>query len=180
MLYNINLQFNLFLIMIRLANISEINDILTITRACAAFMIEKGIFQWNEHYPSKQAFVNDIEREELFVLEIEENIVGTIVISTFMDEEYIPIEWLTKNKNNIYIHRLSVHPQHQGKGYAQELMYFAENYAKEKGFISVRLDTFSQNKHNQKFYEIRGYKKLGDIFFPKQSEHPFHCYELVL
>ncbi|MGM0391936.1 MAG: GNAT family N-acetyltransferase, partial [Bacteroidota bacterium] len=30
------------------------------------------------------------------------------------------------------------------------------------------------------FYESRGYQKLGDIYFPKQSEHPFHCYELIL
>jgi ribosomal protein S18 acetylase RimI-like enzyme len=87
---------------------------------------------------------------------------------------------LTKNKNNIYIHRLAVHPNLQGKGYAQQLMKFAEHYAQENNVLSIRLDTFSQNKRNQKFYELRGYKKLGDIFFPKQSKHPFHCYELVL
>ena len=81
---------------------------------------------------------------------------------------------------NIYIHRLGVHPNRQGKGYAQQMMQFAENHARDNGFISVRLDTFSQNARNQRFYEKRGFQKLGDIFFPKQSEHPFHCYELVL
>ena len=59
-------------------------------------------------------------------------------------------------------------------------MNFAETYAKENNYNSVRLDTFSQNKRNQKFYEQRGYKRLGDIYFPKQSEHPFYCYELYL
>lgn len=165
--------------MIRGAKISEIDEILTITKACAAFMIKNDILQWNEHYPSKQAFINDIARDELFVLQVDEKIIGTIVISTLMDDEYIPIEWLTPNDKNIYIHRLSIHPNYQGKSYARKLMDFAENYAKEKGFVSVRLDTFSQNKRNQKFYEARGYTKLGDIFFPKQSQHPFHCYELV-
>lgn len=166
--------------MIRSAKISEIDEILTITKACAAFMIKNNIFQWNEHYPSKQAFVNDIDRNELFVLQVDKKIIGTIVISTLMDDEYIPIEWLTPNDKNIYIHRLSIHPDYQGKSYARKLMDFAESYAKEKGFVSVRLDTFSQNKRNQKFYEARGYAKLGDIFFPKQSQHPFHCYELLL
>lgn len=166
--------------MIRRAKISEIPDILTITRACAQKMQENGIFQWNEHYPSKEAFLKDIDREELFVIE-ENNIVqGTIVISTLMDEEYEPIEWLTPNGNSTYIHRLSVHPDLQGKGLAQKMMDFAENHAREHRFVSVRLDTFSQNKRNQRFYEQRGYQKLGDIYFPKQSEHPFHCYELVL
>ncbi|MBO0341978.1 GNAT family N-acetyltransferase [Flagellimonas profundi] len=166
--------------MIRRAKISEIPDILTITQACAKKMQENGIFQWNEHYPSEEAFIKDIERDELFVIEENNAVQGTIVISTVMDEEYKPIQWLTPNGNSTYIHRLSVHPDLQGKGLAQQLMDFAENFSKEKGFISVRLDTFSQNKRNQRFYEQRGYQKLGNIFFPKQSEHPFHCYELVL
>jgi len=97
-----------------------------------------------------------------------------------MDEEYKPIQWLTPNGNSTYIHRLSVHPDLQGKGLAQEMMDFAENYSRKNNFASVRLDTFSQNKRNQRFYEQRGYQKLGDIYFPKQSRHPFHCYELVL
>ena len=73
-----------------------------------------------------------------------------------------------------------MHPNYQGLGYAQQLMAFAETYAIENKFSSIRLDTFSQNKRNQKFYELRGYKRLGTIFFPKQSEDPFYCYELVL
>ena len=166
--------------MIRRAKISEIPDILTITQACAKKMQENGIFQWNEHYPSKEAFQKDIERGELFVVEEKNTVQGTIVISTLMDKEYKPIQWLTPNGNSVYIHRLSVHPNLQGKGLAQQMMDIAENHASEHRFVSVRLDTFSQNKRNQRFYEQRGYQKLGDIYFPKQSMHPFHCYELVL
>ncbi len=166
--------------MIRRAKISEIPDILTITQACAQKMQDNGIFQWNEHYPNEKAFTTDVGRGELYVLEEDHQIIGAIVVSTWMDAEYEPIDWLTPNGNSTYIHRLCVHPNLQGKGYAQQLMDFAESYSREQGFASVRLDTFSQNQRNQRFYEQRGYQKLGDIFFPKQSEHPFHCYELVL
>lgn len=166
--------------MIRPAKISELEHILTITKACAQKMQSNGIFQWNEHYPSKGAFLKDIERNELYVIIENDIVLGTIVISTLMDEEYKPIQWLTPNGNSTYIHRLSVRPDHQGKGLAQQLMDFAEDHSKKEGVVSVRLDTFSQNQRNQRFYEQRGYQKLGDIFFPKQSEHPFHCYELVL
>lgn len=166
--------------MIRNAILDDVSEILKITKACAAHMIRNNIFQWNEFYPNASAFERDIERGECYVLEIENEIVGCVTISTFMDEEYLPITWLTPNENNIYIHRLAVHPEYQGNGYAQQLLSFAEDYAKANTCASIRLDTFSQNKRNQKFYELRGYKKLGDIYFPKQSEHPFHCYELVL
>lgn len=166
--------------MIRKAILEDVNKILKITKACAAHMIRNNILQWNEFYPNALAFERDIEHDECYVLEIENEVIGCVTISTLMDEEYVPIDWLTPNENNIYIHRLAVHPEYQGKGYAQQLLSFAEDYAKTNTYASIRLDTFSQNKRNQKFYECRGYKKLGDIYFPKQSEHPFHCYELVL
>lgn len=165
--------------MIQLAKISQIPEILAMTNACRLAMEENGIYQWTTEYPSKKAFENDINRKELYVFLQKDKIIGCIVISLFMDEEYHTVPWLTANTNNYYIHRLGVHPKFQRKGFAQQLMDFAENFAKEHNALSVRLDTFSQNKRNQKFYEERGYTKLEDIFFPKQSKHPFHCYELV-
>lgn len=165
--------------MIRIAQKTDIETIMAMAKACAKSMIANDIYQWNEHYPRASAFENDIKRNELYVLEIDGTVKGTIVVSTFMDKEYIPIKWLTKNENNIYIHRLAIHPELQGKGYAQQLMDFAEDFAMDNCYNSIRLDTFSQNKRNKKFYELRNYKRLGDIYFPKQSEYPFHCYELV-
>ncbi len=166
--------------MIRPAKLGELTDIIAITEACAAQLIKNNILQWSTSYPTIGIFENDIKRKELYVMEIDGKPIGTIVISTHMDEEYVPVNWLTPSGNNIYIHRLAVHPEHQKKGYAQELMTFAENYARENKYSSIRLDTFSQNKRNQHFYEIRGYQKLEDIYFPNQSDDHFHCYELVL
>lgn len=166
--------------MIRKTTYNDIDILLKITKACAKHMITNNIFQWNEHYPNKEAFVNDFNRNELYVLEIENAIIGSIVLSTYMDDEYKSVKWLTSNNNNLYIHRLAIHPKYQGNGYAQKLMDFAETFAVNTNFKSLRLDTFSQNKRNQNFYETRGYKRLESIFFPKQSEHPFYCYELVL
>ena len=164
--------------MIRKATVLDLNPIMQITKACANHMINQQIYQWNEHYPNRNAFEDDVQRGELYVY-VQNNIcIGCIVITTIKDVEYVPIDWLTKDKN-IYIHRLAVHPKYQGKGIAQHMMTFAENYAKKNGYFSVRLDTFSQNKRNQKFYETRGYERLGNIYFPKQSKHPFYCYELV-
>jgi ribosomal protein S18 acetylase RimI-like enzyme len=166
--------------MIRLATIKDIDSILEVTRACAKYMVSQDIFQWNEHYPSKEAFIHDVNRRELYVKLIDNEIIGCIVISTHKDEVYNPIEWLNKNENSVYIHRLAVHPNRQGQGIAQELMDFAESISTDNGYDSIRLDTFSQNPRNQRFYEIRGYKRLGNIYFPKQSSHPFYCYELLL
>jgi len=165
---------------IRLATLEDVDTLLNMTQACAKQMIINNIFQWNENYPNRTAFENDVHRNELFVLLENLQIIGCIVLSTFMDEEYKTVDWLTPDDTNLYIHRLAVHPKAQGKGFAQQLMEFAENYAIENNYRSIRLDTFSKNLRNQKFYELRRYKKLGNIYFPKQSIYPFYCYEYVL
>lgn len=166
--------------MIRLAKILEIPDILHITKACTQNMCRQGIFQWNEFYPSRKEFETDVSRGELYVFEKDKMIIGTVVITSHMDAEYEKVEWLTPHGDNRYIHRLSVHPNFQGKGFARELMDYAESRAREQGAISIRLDTFSKNFRNQQFYEKRGYQRLGNVYFPNQSDHPFYCYELIL
>ena len=168
--------------MIRKAKPADIVKIMTITQACAAYMISQNIYQWNEHYPKVNAFENDLERGELYVLlDITTGLIrGCITISTIKDGEYDDIDWLTEDGHNYYIHRLAIHPDFQHQGKAKKLMDFAEDLARQQNSLSVRLDTFSLNSRNQKFYENRGYQPLGNIFFPKQSEAPFYCYELVL
>ena len=143
-------------------------------------MIANDIYQWNENYPNIKAFEQDLERGELYVLYNQDTLLGCITISNIKDSEYEAISWLTQDTKHYYIHRLAVSPAFQKKGYARKLMDFAESFAKQNAAVSVRLDTFSQNKRNQRFYENRGYQRLGNIYFPKQSQHPFYCYELVL
>lgn len=166
--------------MIRAAKPEDLPHILKITQACARDMISKNIFQWNENYPNLAAFQKDLDREELFVYEAQEKILGAVVVSDFMDAVYEPIKWKSPTGKNIYIHRLCVHPNHQGKGLAQKLMGFAETKAQQEGYASVRLDTFSLNKRNVAFYTKRGYTQLGDVYFPVKSKAPFHCFELLL
>lgn len=162
------------------ATILDLEQLHIITKSCASYMIKKGIFQWNENYPSKEVLQNDIKLQQIWKLGVNKTIEGIIVFTKIEDLEYKNVKWLTKNYKNLYIHHLAVHPNSQGKGYAQELMNFSENYASKHNYKSIRLDTFSQNKRNQMFYEKRNYTRLENIYFPNQSEHPFYCYEKVL
>lgn len=165
---------------IKKASEQDLYQLLSVVKSCGKNLIEQGIFQWNEKYPSVEDLRNDIELQELWKLEFENTIVGLIVITEIEDAEYKQVKWLTKNQKHLYIHRLAVHPNFQGKGFAQKLMDFAEKFAIENNYNSIRLDTFSQNKRNQQFYEKRNYIKLESIYFPNQSEFPFYCYEKIL
>ncbi len=166
--------------MINKASILDLEQLYALTKSCAKDMIENGIFQWNENYPSKEVLKKDIKLQQIWKLYESNKIIGIIVLTEIEDKEYEKVKWLTKNYKNLYIHRLAILPEFQGKGYAQKLMDFTENYAKENNFKSIRLDTFSKNKRNQLFYEKRNYTKLDKIYFSNQSEDPFYCYEKIL
>ena len=166
--------------MIRKAIKNDLHRIIEITKACAVFMISNNIFQWNEHYPNIETFENDALNENLYVLEINKKLIGCLVISHEMDEFYMKVKWQTPNHNNIYLHRLAVDPSYQKKGYAKQLMNFSFEYAKVNSIKSIRLDTFSGNPFNNIFYSNLGFKKLGKIYFRKQSDKPFYCFEKVM
>ncbi len=166
--------------MIRKAELGDIDIITEIIKLCSQDMIANGIFQWNDGYPNANILADDIKKDDLFVVEENQMVVGCIVISKEKDAVYKKVEWLSPDSVHFYIHRLAIHPKNQGKGYAQKLMAFAEKKAINEGIASIRLDTFSQNQRNQRFYEQRGYKKLQEIYFPMQSKFPFYCYELLI
>ena len=168
------------MVRIKLAKLYDLDRVKEIAEACAEKMIENNIFQWNEKYPSKEVFREDIKNNALFVARINSEIVGCIMFSSYKDDVYKNVKWISEDSNNLYIHRLAVHPKFQKKGIARKMMDYAEAFAKSKNHKSIRLDTFSKNQRNNKFYKLRGYTKLEDVFFPNQSEFPFHCYEKLI
>ena len=168
------------MIRIKLAKLDDLDRVKEIAEACAEKMIENNIFQWNEKYPSKEIFREDIKNNALFVARINSEIVGCVMFSSYKDDVYKNVKWISEDSNNLYIHRLAVHPKFQKKGIARKMMDYAEAFAKSKNHKSIRLDTFSKNQRNNKFYKLRGYTKLEDVFFPNQSEFPFHCYEKLI
>ena len=165
---------------IKKAIIENIDSIMEIVAKCTQHMIYKGIFQWNDNYPARETFLKDIEDENLYVIFKKDKIIGCVSFCNKMDEFYEKVEWISDSKNNVYVHRLAITPIEQGNGYSKILMNYIEKESKIRNVDSIRLDTFSVNEKNNKLYEGLGYKKLGQIYFRKQSDYPFNCYEKLL
>ena len=167
--------------MIRLAQKSDLDRVLQITRLCAREMESRKVFQWNEHYPDRQSFVNDINNSELYVYCIQDMVIGCVSICAFMDEVYSKVSWKTDGKNSVYVHRLAVGPKHQKQGIGSKLMDFAENESKLNGIESIRLDTFSQNTVNQNFMRKEVMLNWRTFTFPCKVNTLFivmsYCFE---
>ncbi len=167
--------------MISLGKQEELEAILALTRACGKHMRDNGIDQWDENYPDLDRLSTDIQTATLFAYRESGVVLGIIVLNEIQDPEYSEISWSTKETDrNIVVHRLAVSPEHQGKGIARKLMDFAENWARNQNYAAIRLDTFSQNPRNLRFYTNRGYTDLGPVYLSYKKTHPYFCYELLL
>lgn len=134
------------------------------------------IYQWTNNYPTISIIENDLRKGVLYTLKNNNEIIGAINISEEQEIEYQSVNWEFDNSKVLVIHRLVINPKHQRKGYAQKLMDFAENFARENDYSSIRLDAFSQNNRVLEFYKKRNYCISGKVNFPER-EQPFYCME---
>lgn len=160
-------------------NIQDIKLIMDLIKDSIKDMESKGIYQWNEHYPTQAIFENDINNENLYLIKKDNECLGVIVFDEEQPSEYKGINWLTEDKKVLVIHRLAVNSKYQNQGLGRQLLDFVENIAVENRYNSIRLDAYSGNPRALKIYEDRGYQKLGQLFYPFR-ELPFYCYEKKL
>ena len=140
---------------------------------------KKGVYQWDRYYPNRFIIKADIKKGNLFGIMNGEKILGVVVIDTNESKKYQQLRWEDVEGRPLIIHRLAVNPLYQGKGYGKQLLQFAEKYALQNGYSSIRLDVYSQNRGALNMYERSGFQERGSIRFPFRSV-PYKCFEKIL
>ncbi len=146
---------------------------------------EKGpaVIGWKRGaYPTAEVAESGFERGELFVLEKDGKIVGSMILNKKQDEHYPLGKWqYNANESEVMVlHTFVVSPYHARKGYGEELFRYYEDYARQNGCKYLRFSTNATNYRSRNFYkkmgvteacalerEIRG-KKGYSILFEKK------------
>lgn len=161
---------------LRLVQPNEILFIEKLYSECRKALSAKGLDQWDDGYPGTDVIKNDVERKCLWGFS---DFSGVAALNLEHDAQHRDIPWKGTESDCLFIHRLAVNPIHWGKGIGRELVRKLEQLAEANGAMSIRLDTYSLNLSNLKFYEKLGYTRLqGEIFFQPHTA-PFICFEKV-
>jgi len=145
----------------RIANADDLDEICSLVAGAVDTMIKQHIFQWDELYPTREVFQEDIEKKQLYVGLIEKQIAVIYVLNQEYDEHYENGDWQYKNEVFYIIHRLCVNPIFQNKGIAQNTLSHIEEELVDRGVHNIRLDVYSENPYALKLYNNFGYKKTG-------------------
>lgn len=139
-----------------------------------------GIDQWQgPDKPNLNNFKDLIENKNIYVLEDQGKVVSTVIIYDH-DEDYennLDGEWKS-SKPYVALHRIGSLASERKKGYGRKIIEFAEAYARENNFSSVRIDTHRENKSMQNLLNALGYTYVGLVYLGGKSER--FAYEKVL
>ena len=143
-------------------------------------MQKMGNCQWDEAYPLKENFEEDIKNQVCWVAQVDNVVAAVAALTTDQSPEYAGCGW-DLNIPAIVPHRVAVSPQYQRCGLGRKLMQQAETLSKENGYDRVRVDTNEMNAPMNKLFESLQFKYWGKINLnSKPKETFFNCYEKKL
>lgn len=109
-------------------------------------------------YPTRRDAERALREGTLYVYEEDGAVLGSIILDARQPEEYQNIDWPSgaAAEQVRVIHLLMVRPCAAGKGVGSALVGYAEDEARRRSCVAVRLDTGAQNTPAASLY-----KKLG-------------------
>jgi ribosomal protein S18 acetylase RimI-like enzyme len=151
----------------QLAKIDDLNTIVRIFQNAVENMIKNNILQWDALYPNGDIVMDDIRKNQMYKIIFDNHIISVFVLNKEYDGEYSNGLWEYKGDNFMVLHRLCVNTEYQNKGFGTRTMLCIEEYLKNTGIESIRLDTFSKNQAALQLYNKLGYKKTGEANWRK-------------
>jgi GNAT superfamily N-acetyltransferase len=141
---------------IRLAELNDKDSIVELLNKVTLHLHGKGVNQWT--YPwNADEIKQDIENELVYVLVLEDLIIGTFSIKDTDDINTDLIE-----HGNKYLYRIAILPEYQGKNRGLNIIRFSLDYSRNMG-KSLYLDCWAGNEKLRSFYSSTGFDFMGNV-----------------
>ena len=167
------------------ATMEDFDQIISILKDGANQLAEHGVDQWQGDYPSPDQIKEDIENGWAYLaISQDKETVGAAAIVQGPDHVYDQMDgkWLIETDNYKVIHRVAIHSNHTGKGYATKLYHEIIDQIKTNNpdIDSIRVDTHEDNKAMQHLIDKMGVKRVGTLNGVYRKGEISYVYELLL
>ncbi|NFO14098.1 GNAT family N-acetyltransferase [Clostridium botulinum] len=147
---------------LRLANINDLSKLKVVYGNIIDNMNKNNIEIWDEIYPC-EFFLNDIEKNRLYVLTDGDEIVAVFVLCESNDGEN-NLKWKNAKEKALYIDRLGVNVNYLRQGIGGIIIKNAIEIAKGKNAKYLRLFVVDINKPAINLYLKNGFKQVDGIY----------------
>lgn len=142
---------------------SDLEEICILVSSAIQAMTKQHIFQWDDHYPTKEDFREDIGKNQLYIGKTGQKIAVIYTLNQDCDDDYEMGRWKYAEEPFYVIHRLCVNPLFQNRGIARDTLLHIEKELLALGIHTIRLDVFSENPFAVKMYDHLGYFIVGHM-----------------
>ena len=145
----------------RKATLDDLEKICSLVFHAVDVMISHNILQWDELYPTREDFQDDITKNLLYTGLVDERIVAVFALNRECEEEYQNGLWKYPDKPYYILHRLCVDPDFQNQGIARYTLLHIEAELLKNDIHAIRLDAFCNNPYALKLYDSLHYSRVG-------------------
>lgn len=148
---------------VRLASINDLENLMLIYESARSRMVSEGnLTQWDNYNDFKDEIIAYINKEYLYVVTENDEVVGHFAY--FYNEEVayniIDGKWLNNNKY-VTIHKIA--SKYNTKGIGSFIIDYVINEIIKNSIHDIRIDTHKNNISMQKFLAKHGFIKCGII-----------------
>lgn len=147
---------------LRMANIDDLPQLKAVYEKIIDNMNKDNIQIWDEIYPY-EFFYDDIEKNRLYVLEEDNEIVSAFALcNSNSGAEHV--KWENKHDKALYIDRFGVNVNYSRKGIGSVMLNNTIALARDKGATYLRLFVVDINKPAINLYIKNGFTRVEGIY----------------
>ena len=166
----------------RKAKLEDLDQVMEAVEDSREVLRLQGNGQWQDGYPNRDNFINDINNGRLFVVidEKDKNNIIAVCALTYREEDYHHLyegKWLT-DLPYMVMHRVAIKKAYRGQGYGKKLFEIFIETAKVEGYRSLRIDTHEGNAIMRHLIELFGFVYCGKAILTPNKDRM--VYERVL
>lgn len=153
---------------LRRAGAEDLDTIMDIIAQAQRAMAALGIDQWQDGYPERAVFEQDMEWEQCYVYPGAAGPEGVMVVSFRPEPCYDALtggEWLSHGAPYATIHRMAVRADRRGTGTAAEMLSGVLALCRAAGVEWLRADTHRGNVVMRRFLERGGFTPCGTVAY---------------
>lgn len=126
---------------------------------------QDGSTQWQQGYPNLGTVETDIEKGFGYVMTVDGEIAVYTALILNDEPAYSTIEgaWLSDGEF-VVVHRVAVDEKFAGRGMVKKLFDHIEDFTREQGIQSIKVDTNFDNLAMLRILESKGYSYCGEVF----------------
>jgi hypothetical protein len=164
---------------IKKATPSEFVEVLFLLREFERDMNLKGIRHWVNINPSPEQITEDLEKGIIYLVKDNGVAKGMMKLTGDLPSDYDEVKWKNQMAKPLFLKFFIVHPLWQETDICEQMIEFAEIYAKENNFSGIRLDVVDNYPVAHSFFESKQFTMADSLLSPSQKS-AFVCYEKSL